>query len=46
MAMQEEHIMDIALDGENYCSAFKVSTTSRLVTLTTKIFSIPLIKHS
>jgi hypothetical protein len=21
MAMQEEHIMDIALNGENYCSA-------------------------
>jgi cupin superfamily acireductone dioxygenase involved in methionine salvage len=21
MAMQEEHIMDIALSGENYCSA-------------------------
>jgi hypothetical protein len=113
MAMQEEHIMDIALNGENYCSAihrrqryfvagasvrtrgarmftpqmiagstrkegtyhffeikgtalslmvpnvgskwkrmkdavhtFKVSTTGRLVTFTTKIFGIPLMKHS
>jgi hypothetical protein len=112
MAMQEEHIMDIALNGENYCSAihrrqryfvagasvrmhgarmftplmiaglmqkegtyhffkiketalslmvpnvgtkwkqkkdavntFKVSTTGRLLTFTTKIFSIPLMKH-
>jgi hypothetical protein len=112
MAMQEEHIMDIALNGENYCSAihrrqsyfvtgasvrtrgagmftpqmiagltqkegtyhfeskgtalslmvpnvgskwkqkkdavntFKVSTSGGLVTFTTKIFSIPLMKHS
>jgi hypothetical protein len=113
MAMQEEHIMDIALNSENYCSAihrqqryfvvgalvrmcgarmftrqmitgsmrkegtyhffemketalslmvpnvgskwkrkkdavntFKVLTTSRLVTFTTEIFSIPLMKHS
>jgi hypothetical protein len=113
MAMQEEHIMDIALNGENYCWAihrqqryfvagasvktrgarmftpqmiagstqkegtshffemkgtalslmvpnvgskwkqkkdavntFKVSTTSGLVTFTTKIFGIPLMKHS
>jgi hypothetical protein len=113
MAMQEEHNMEIALNGENYCSAihrrqryfvagasvrthvarmftpqmiagltqkegtyhffemkgtalslmvsnvgskwkrkkdaantFKVSTTGRLVTFTTKIFDIPLMKHS
>jgi hypothetical protein len=113
MAMQEEHIMDIALNSENYCSAihrrqryfvagasvrmrgarmftpqmiagstqkegmyhflemkgtalslmvpnmgskwkwkkdalntFKVSTTGRLVTFTTEIFGIPLMKHS
>jgi hypothetical protein len=113
MAMQEEHIMDIALNGENYCSAihrrqryfvagasvrtrgarmftpqmiagstrkegtyhffkmkgtalslmvpnmgskwkrkkdavntFKVSTTGGLVTFTTEIFGIPLMKHS
>jgi hypothetical protein len=113
MAMQEEHIMDIALNGENYCSAihrrqryfvagalvrmrgarmftpqmiagsmqkegtyhffeikgtalslmvpnvgskwkqkkdavntFKVSTSGGLVTFTTKIFGIPLMKHS
>jgi hypothetical protein len=113
MAMQEEHIMDIALNGENYCSAihrqqcyfvagalirtrgarmftpqmiagstrkegtyhffemkgtalslmvpnvaskwkrkkdavniFKVSTTGGLVTFTTKILGIPLMKHS
>ncbi len=113
MAMQEEHIMDIALNGMNYCLAihrqqryfvagalvrtcgarmftpqmmiglmqkegmyhffeikgtvlslmvpnvgskwkqkkdavntFKVLTSSRLVTFTTKIFGIPLMKHS
>jgi hypothetical protein len=113
MAMQEEHTMDIELNGKNYCSAihrqqlffvvgalvrtrgarmftpqmiagstqkegtyhffeikgttlslmvpnvglkwkqkkdavntFKVSTTGGLVTFTTKIFSIPLMKHS
>jgi hypothetical protein len=113
MAMQEEHIMDIALNGENYCSAihrrqryfvagalvrmrrarmftpqmiagstqkegtyhffemkgtalslmvpnvgskwkrkkdavhtFKVLTTGGLVTFTTEIFGIPLMKHS
>jgi hypothetical protein len=105
MAMQEEHIMDIALNSENYCLAihrrqryfvvgasvrthgarmftpqmiagstqkegtyhflrsreqllaswflkkdtvntFKVSTTSGLVTFTTEIFGIPLMKHS
>jgi hypothetical protein len=113
MAMQEEHIMDIALNGENYCSAihrrqsyfvagasvrtcgarmftpqmiagstqkegmyhffeikgtalslmvpnvgskwkqkkdavntFNVLTSDGLVTFTTKIFSIPLMKHS